>query len=84
MSVMDVFVDSVLSAAGDQPAPFRVGTIATVNGATTPATVTVNWNGGTYAAKFPRGLAAPTVGHKVLMVLNGSETTSELLIVHTY
>jgi hypothetical protein len=81
---LDRFVDNVLSAVAAIPYPFAVGTIDTVDTGTTPATVTVTWNGGTYPAKFPRGLSSPTVGHKALMVKNGQGEASELLIVHTY
>lgn len=80
MSALDTFVDNILTAVGDQPSMWAVGTIATVNAATTPATVTVNWRGATVPAKFPRGLAAPTVGHTALMARVGPQ----LLIVHTY
>lgn len=80
MRALDTFVDNILAAIANIPLPFAVGSIATVNTGTTPATVTVHWRGATVPAKFPRGLTAPTVGHTVLMARVGPQ----LLIVHTY
>lgn len=82
MDAVDRLVDSLLSATATA-SPFAIGTIATVDTGTTPATVTVDWNGSIVPAQFPRGLSSPTVGHTVLMARTGRDG-SQLLILHTY
>lgn len=79
MTALDKYVDRILAAVRDQPSPWAVGTVATVSNATTPPTVTVNWNGATVPARCSRQVT-PVVGHTALMARVGPQ----LLIVATY
>lgn len=72
-------MESLVAEIRNRPEPYATGTVASVDTATTPATVTVDWNGAVVEARCPRGLT-PVVGQAVLMARFGSQ----LLILHTY
>ncbi len=72
-------INSLITEIRNRPEPYAAGTVATVDAATTPPTVTVNWNGATVEAACPRNLT-PAVGQAVLLARFGSQ----LLILNTY
>jgi hypothetical protein len=65
VAALDDFLDSLLSEARNQPSPWAVGTVVSVDGATPPNAV-VTWNGANVPAKCPRHYT-PAAGHVVLM-----------------